>query len=160
MNRMFCAMLGVFSLISLASCSSYHHHGMMGAGKGDAYWHKGQREMAALIDRTVKDPDKAKQVNAIVVDIINELRAGHEQERAYHRQIYTLNASYMATRIDFTKIIDEAHDQRRQTSARILALRFKMKDSMTADEWKALGDQMLSYSGRYQHGSVGEKAGY
>jgi hypothetical protein len=46
------------------------------------------------------------------------------------------------------------------TSARILTLRFKMKDLMTADEWKALTDQMLSYSGRYQHGGEGTKSGY
>jgi hypothetical protein len=31
---------------------------------------------------------------------------------------------------------------------------------MTADEWKALSDQMLSYSGKYQHGSAGAKSGY
>jgi hypothetical protein len=47
-----------------------------------------------------------------------------------------------------------------RTSARILGLRFKMKELMTADEWKALSDQMLSYSSRYQHGGAGAKTGY
>lgn len=161
MNRLFrglCALLGIFIL---AACSSYHHpHGMMGGAKSDAYWQKGRQDMEGLINRTVKDPDKAKQANAIVGEIIKELKASREQERAYHRDLYTLNASYTATPDEFSKILNEANVQRMQSSARVLSLRFKMKDLMTADEWKALSDRMLSYSSRYQHGSAGAKTGY
>jgi hypothetical protein len=35
-----------------------------------------------------------------------------------------------------------------------------MKEQMTVDEWKALSDRMLAYSGKYQHGSGGAKSGY
>lgn len=152
--------LGMVAVLAVAGCSSHHHHGMMEGGKGDAYWQKGQKDMEGLINKTVKDPEKAKQVNAIVGEIVTELKAGREQERAYHRQLYTLNASYTATPEDFTKILDEGNNQRMRTSAKILTLRFKMKELMTADEWKALSDQMLSYSGKYQHGSAGAKASY
>lgn len=133
---------------------------MMGDGKTDAYWQKGKQDMEGLINRTVKDPDKAAQVNALVGEIVSELKASHEQERAYHRELYTLNASYTATPDEFTKILDEANDKRMQSSVKVLNLRFKMKDLMTADEWKALSDKMLSYSSRYQHGSAGAKSGY
>jgi hypothetical protein len=132
----------------------------MEGGKGDAYWQKGQQDMAALIDRTVKDQGKAKQVNAIVGEIVNELKAGRERERAYHRQLYTLNANYTASPDEFTKILDEANNQRMRTATTILGLRFKMKELMTADEWKALSEQMLSYSSRYQHGSASPKSDY
>jgi hypothetical protein len=159
MNRIYSGLLGVFAAAVLAGCSSYHHHGAMGAGNSDAYWQKGRQDMAALIDRTVTDPDKAKLVNGFVTDIIAELKAAREQERAYHRQLYTLNASYTATPEEFSKILNESAQERMGRSARILSLRFKMKNLMTADEWKALSDQMLSYSGRYQHGG-GAKAGY
>ena len=115
---------------------------------------------AALIDRTVKNPDKAKQVNEIVGEIVDQLKAGREQERGYHRQLYTLNGSYSAMPEDFTKILNEAGQQRMATSAKILTLRFRMKNLMTEDEWKALTDQMLSYSGKYQHGGAGAKTGY
>lgn len=148
----------IVGLLGLAGCSSYHHHGMMDGGKSDAYWQKGQQDMAALIDRTVKDQDKAAQVKSIVGEIVTELKAGREQERAYHRQLYTLNASYAATPEEFTKILDEGNAQRMRTAAKILSLRFKMKELMTVDEWKALSDQMLSYSGKY--GSAGTKPGY
>jgi len=133
---------------------------MMEGGKSDAYWQKGQQDMAALIDRTVKDPGKAKQVNAIVGEIVNELKAGREQERAAHRQLYTLNASYTASPEEFMKIIDETNNQRMRRSSTILGLRFKMKELMTADEWKALSDKMLSYSSRYQHGGASSKGEY
>lgn len=160
MRRMQLGVLSLAGLLVLAGCSSRHHHGMMEGGKGDAYWQKGQQDMESLVDRTVKDQGKAKQIKAIVGDIVTELKAGREQERAYHRQLYTLNASYTATPEDFTKILDEGNNQRMQTSAKILSLRFKMKDLMTADEWKALSDQMLSYSAKYQHGGGGAKTGY
>ena len=81
----------------MAGCSSYHHHhGTMGSGKSEAYWQKGQQDMEGLINRTIKDLDKAKQVNVLVGEIIKVLKASREQERAYHRDLYTLNASYTA----------------------------------------------------------------
>ena len=161
MKRMFGGLLSALTLIMLVGCSSPHHHyGMMGGAKGEAYWQKGQQDMEGLINRTVKDPDKAKQVNAFVGEIIKELKESREQERAYHRQLYTLNTSYTATPDEFSKIVNEANIQRMQSSARVLSLRFRMKDQMTADEWKALSDRMVSYSGRYQHGEAGAKSSY
>lgn len=154
------AALSLASLMVLGGCSSYHHHGMADGAKSDAYWQKGQQDMEGLIDRTVKDQAKAQQVKSIVGEIVTELKAGREQERAYHRQLYTLNASYQATPEEFTKILDEANNQRMRTSAKVLSLRFKMKELMTAEEWKALSDQMLSYSSRYQPGAAGTKSGY
>jgi len=160
MIKMRWVVLSMVGMLALGGCSSHHHHGMMESGKGDAYWQKGQQDMAGLIDRTVKDPAKATQVKAIVGEIVTELKAGREQERAAHRQLYALSANYAATPEEFTKVMDEANNQRMKTSAKILSLRFKMKDLMTADEWKALSDQMLSYSSKYQHGSAGAKTGY
>ena len=160
MNRMLSGFFGVLAMMALVGCSSHHHHGMMGGGKSDAYWQRGQQDMEGLINRTVKDPDKAKQVNAYVSEIINELKASREQERAYHRQLYTLNASYDAAPSEFSKIVNEANIQRSKSSAKVLSLRFKTKDLMTADEWKALSDKMISYSGRYSHGGTGAKSGY
>jgi hypothetical protein len=162
MNRFFKGLCALMGVLVLAGCSSsYHHHrGMTGGDKSEAYWQKGQQDMEGLINRTVKDPDKAKQVNVLAGEIIKELKASREQERAYHRDLYTLNASYTAAPEEFSKILNEANIQRMQSSARVLSLRFKMKDLMTADEWKALSDRMLSYSSRYQHGSTGAKTGY
>jgi hypothetical protein len=161
MTRTLSRFFGALALVALVGCSSHHHHhGMIEGGKSDAYWQKGQQDMEGLVNRTVKDPDKAKQVNAYVGQIINELKEGREQERAYHRQLYTLNASYDAAPEEFSKVLNEANIQRMQRSASVLSLRFKMKNLMTADEWKTLSDKMISYSGRYSHGSTGAKGGY
>lgn len=161
MNRLFNGLCALMGALILVGCSSYrHHHGMMSGGKSEAYWQKGQQDMEGLVNRTVKDPEKAKQVNVLVGEIIKELKASREQERTYHRDLYTLNASYTAAPDEFSKILNEANIQRMQSSARVLSLRFKMKDLMTADEWEALSDRMVSYSGRYQHGESGTKTGY
>lgn len=160
MKRIQRYVLGLVAVIALAGCSSHHHSGMAGAGKGDAYWQKGQQDMAALIDRTVKDQEKAGQVKSIVGEIVTELKAGREQERAGHRRLYELSANYAATPEEFTRVLDDANNQRMQSAAKILSLRFRMKDLMTAEEWKALSDQMLAYSSRYKHGEAAPKAGY
>lgn len=160
MNRMVNGLLVAMGLVVLVGCSSYHHHHGMAGGKSEAYWQKGQQDMEGLINRTVQDPNKAKEVNALVGEIINELKASREQERNYHRQLYTLNTSYTAEPAEFSKILNEATVQRTESSAKVLSLRFRMKNLMTEDEWKNLTDKMLSYSGRYQHGSGGPKSGY
>jgi len=160
MNRLFNGLCALMGILVLAGCSSYHHHGTMSGGKNEAYWQKGQQDMEGLINRTVKDSDKAKQINVLVREIIKELKVSREQERAYHRDLYTLNTSYTASPEEFSKILNEANIQRMQRSAKVLSLRFKMKDLMTADEWKALSEQMLSYSRRYQHDQSGAKTGY
>ena len=160
MKRIQRYVLGLVAVLVLAGCSSHHHHGMAGEEKGDAYWQKGQQDMALLIDRTVKDQGKAEQVKSVVNDIVAELKASREQARAGHRRMYELNANYAATPEEFTKILDEANNQRMQSAAKILSLRFKMKDFMTVEEWKVLSDQMLAYSSRYQHGGASPKSGY
>jgi len=83
-----------------------------------------------------------------------------EQERAGHRRLYELSANYAATPEEFTRVLDDANNQRMQSAAKILSLRFRMKDLMTAEEWKALSDQMLAYSSRYKHSESAPKAGY
>jgi hypothetical protein len=160
MKRLYGYVFGLIVVLALAGCSSHRHHGMAGEGKGDAYWQKGQQDMAALIDRTVKDQEKAGQVKSIVGEIVTELKAGREQERAGHRRLYELNANYSATLEEFTKALDEANNRRMQSASKILSLRFKMKDLMTPEEWKTLSDQMLAYSSRYKHSGAEAKTGY
>jgi len=160
MKRIQQYVLGLVAVLALAGCSSHHHYGMAGEEKGDAYWQKGQQDMASLIDRTVKDQAKAEQIKSAVNDIVAELKASREQARAGHRRLYELNANYAATPEEFTKILDDANNQRMQSSAKILSLRFKMKELMTVEEWKTLSDQMLAYSSRYQHGGASPKSGY
>ena len=160
MKRVYGYVLGLVVVLALAGCSSHRHHGMAGEGKSDAYWQKGQQDMAALIDRTVTDQAKAGQVKSIVGEIVTELKASREQDRAGHRRLYELNANYSAAPEEFTKALDDANNRRMQSASKILSLRFRMKDLMTAEEWKAVSDQMLAYSSRYKHSEVAPKAGY
>jgi len=74
--------------------------------------------------------------------------------------MYELNANYTATPEEFMKVLDDANNQRMQSAAKVLSLRFKMKELMTVEEWKALSDQMLAYSSRYRHSESTAKSGY
>ncbi len=152
------AVWSIVAVLTIGGCSGHPHHRMTAGGGGEQYWQKGQQEMAALVDRTVKDPEKGQRVKGIVSEIVTELQAARERESDYHRQLYTLNTSYTATPEEFMKIIDEGNNHRMRTAAKLLSLRFKMKDHMTADEWQALSDQMLAYSSRYQHRSKGARS--
>ena len=56
------------------------------------------------------------------------------------------------------KVLDDANNLRMQSATKILSLRFRMKDLMTVEEWKALSDQMLAYSNRYKHSGAGQRS--
>ena len=160
MKRLYGYVFGLIVVLALAGCSSHRHHGMAGEGKGDAYWQKGQQDMASLIDRTVTDQAKAGQVKSIVGEIVTELKTSREQDRTGHRLLYELNANYSATPEEFTKALDDANNRRMQSASKILSLRFRMKDIMTPEEWKTVSDQMLAYSSRYKHSEAVPKTGY
>lgn len=144
-----------------AGCGSHHgrpHHGAMPYGAsamgpaGHTSLEKGKQEVAALIDKTIQDPAKAKRVKDLAQEIMNEVTASTEQSRAGHQQLYALNARYDATPEEFTKILDTINNHRMQHAARIMQLRFEMKDALTEQEWKALTDALNGYRGQYHHG--------
>ncbi len=135
-------------LIGATGCSSYHH-GQYGTGKGDYYWDKAGKEIGSLVEKHVKDPEKVKQVNTIMGEIITEIKTSREQNRQHHRKLYELNAQYDAAPEEFTKILDELNNGRMRSAAKILGLRFKMKGLLSAEEWKALSDELKSYGSRY-----------
>lgn len=159
MTRRVLVSAGLSLTLLLAACSSYsHHHGMKGGEQSDAFWERGRQDMAKLIERTVKDPAKAKQVTAISDEIVTELKSSKEHDHQHHRQLYELNANYRATPEEFMKIMDDANNERMRSATKVLGLRFKMKELMTPEEWKALTDEMTKYSARYR--SAEGKGGY
>jgi Spy/CpxP family protein refolding chaperone len=145
-------------ILSTAGCG---HHGLGSYGHGDGGYaaEKGTQEMAALIDKTVQDPEKAKQVQALTGDIIAEVKQTYQQNRQYHQKLYELNANYEATPEEFTKILDEMNNNRMRSASKILGLRFKMKELLTAQEWKALTDGMNNLRSRYGHGKGAPEGG-
>lgn len=135
--------------LTLAGCA--RHHGMMGSEHRDAALERGTTEMKGLVEQTVKDPEKAKQVQAILQDIVAEVKKSGQQTRAYHKQLYALNATYDAKPEQFTKILDDLNNSRMQTGTKILGMRYKMKGLLTAQEWKDLTEAMDKTRTRYMH---------
>ena len=127
----------------------YHGGGELGASALD----RGLQEMAVLIEKTVQDPEKAKQAQGIVEEIVAEVKQSSQQNQQFHQQLYKLNANYEATPEEFTKILDDLNNNRMKTATKILGLRFKMKAMLTAQEWKALSEGMAMSRSRYRHGT-------
>ncbi len=147
-------MVALGLLLITAGCAGHH-----GAGYGGSRGHameKGAAEMKAIVEETVKDPDKAKRVQAIMEDIMNDVRDLYKQDREFHRKLYELNADYNATPEQFTKILDDLNNNRMRVSTAILGKRFQMKETLSAEEWKALTDGMEKARSRYRHGRDGD----
>jgi Spy/CpxP family protein refolding chaperone len=113
---------------------------------------RGLSQVRSLIDSTIKDPAKAKRAQEIVEAIVAEVRTSTQQSRKFHEQLYDLNAKYDATPEDFLKILDQLNNSRMKAAINILGLRFKMKDMLTAEEWKALSEGLTQARRRYRYG--------
>jgi uncharacterized coiled-coil DUF342 family protein len=134
-----------------AGCARHHGMGYSGGGRGDAV-ERGAVEMKALVESTVQDPEKAKRVQAIVEEIMNEVKQLYQQDREFHRRLYELNANFEATPEQFTKILDDLNNNRMRVSMKILGKRFQMKEMLSSQEWKALSEGMEKARSRYRHG--------
>ena len=138
----------VAALLLLAAPGCMRHHGYH-HGDSEAAAQRGIHEMEELVDKTVQDSAKGDRVKALVKDIVQEAKLSFQQKREYHKQLYDLNANYNAPVEDFTKILDDAHNASMRSATKILGLRFKLKNELTADEWKALVEGMNKYRSRY-----------
>ncbi len=158
--RMVTQLLSLFVVVwvSLAGCARPYGAGPHGRGM-DYSADTGIKEVMAEIEKTVPDPEKAKQVQAIVSDIVSEVKQSAQQTRDYHRQLYELNAKYEATPEEFVKVLDDLNNNRMRVASKILGLRFKMKELLTAQEWKALSDAMERTRSRYRHEREGVSEG-
>lgn len=141
------------ALVVPLGCSTPYH----GKGHGMASsMERGLDDAKAIIAKNVKDSEKAKQAQALLGDIVAEVKALREENSKLHRQLYELNARYEAAPEEFTKVLDELNNTRMRSASKILGLRFKMKELLTAEEWKAVNDGLSEYRSRYQRKDAGE----
>jgi hypothetical protein len=124
-----------------SGCTSYHQ-GPPGTSR-DTMTQAVVPEVKQLVEENIKDPDKASKVQAMIQDIVKEVRKSNQQVRGYHEQLAMLNTDYNAKPEQFTKILDELNNSRMQAASNILGMRFKIKDMLTAEEWKNLNDAMM-----------------
>ncbi len=149
------ANLVLFALVAMtltmAGCAGHPGYGHgMGMRSGEAAIERGLAETNAMVDQTVKDPERAKQAKAIFQDIVSEVRNSAQTTRAFHEQMTVINADYDAKPEQFTKVLDEMNNARMASATKILGLRFKMRALLTAQEWNELTGLMDQTRKRYQ----------
>jgi len=143
--------LAILATIGCATHPGMKYHG--GGEPGSPALDRGLKEITALIEKTVQDPEQAKQARGIVEEIVAEVKQSIQQNPQFHQRLYELNSTYEATPEEFTKILDELNNDRMRTATKILGLRFKMIARLTAQEWKALSEGMALSRNRYRHGT-------
>jgi len=131
----------VATTLVVGGCARHHGYGSASSYR-EAALERGLAETNELVDKTVKDPEKAKQAKAVVQEIVNEVKQSFKKTSAYHQKLYALNAYYEATPEEFIKVMDEQNNERMASTTRILGLRFKLKALLTAQEWKNLTEAM------------------
>ena len=141
--------LSLMMMVMIAGCAGRHHGA--GQGYGSPSLDRIVPEVKQLVEQHVKDPDKAKQVQAMVQDIVEEAKRSTQQTRGYHEQLTNLNADYGATPEQFIKVLDEMNHARMASASKILGKRFQIKELLTAQEWKNLTDAMTKARSRYTH---------
>jgi hypothetical protein len=143
-------LLSALVIVTLAGCGGHH-----GAQRdGSAAMERGTKQMNELIDQSVKDPTKASRVKTLAKEIVDEAKQAHDQRRDAHRKLYELNANYNAPPEEFTKMLDEISNVHMRSAAKILGLRFKIKEQVTPEEWRAITEGMKKYGDRYVGESV------
>jgi hypothetical protein len=143
-------LLSALVIVTLAGCGGHH-----GAQRdGSAAMERGTKQMNELIDQSVKDPTKASRVKALAKEIVDEAKQAHDQRRDAHRKLYELNANYNAPPEEFTKMLDEISNAHMRSAAKILGLRFKIKEQVTPEEWRAITEGMKKYGDRYVGESI------
>lgn len=133
-------------LLMIAGCAGYRH----GHGERGPSFERVVPEVNQMVEQNVKDPEKAKQVKALLQEIVAEVKKSSQQTRGFHEQLNVLNANYDAKPEQFTKVLDEMNNARMTSATKILGLRFKIKDLLTAQEWKDLTDAMAKARSRYE----------
>ena len=138
--------------LTMAGCAGHHGKGMghgMEMHAGEAAVERGIAETNAMVDQTVKDPEKARQAKAILQDIVVEVKTSAQSSRAFHEQMAVMNADYDAKPEQFTKVLDAMNNARMASATKILGLRFKMRALLSAQEWNELTGAMDKTRRRY-----------
>jgi transketolase len=164
--KSFALVTGMLLVTGCGHHGAYHHGGSQSGVMGQGHGADQGKEVMAAVEKAVPDPDKAKRVQDALKEIMEEAAQSYKQNREYHRKLYELNANYTATPEEFTRILDDLNNNRMRTGAKILATRFKIKEMLTAEEWKAFTDNLNASRARYMHGHEategkdGKKDGY
>jgi uncharacterized protein YqgV (UPF0045/DUF77 family) len=151
MNTSRLILIVVFFLALLSTGCARYHHGRPLEAKGPSM-SEVVPEVKELVEQHVKDPEKAKQVQAMIQEIVQEVKRSSQEIRGFHEQLTALNTNYDASPEQFIKVLDEMNHARMASAGKILSTRFKIKGLLSPQEWKNITDAMAKVRSRYTKG--------
>jgi len=114
---------------------------------------KWAQDMRERINKTVTDPDRATQMLLLTNDLEKAMFEFNTDLTEYYGNIKRVNADYDATREDFEKVISDFDVIRKAARAKVIAIRSKMADLATDEEWVALSDTKATIFEDWQKGT-------
>jgi hypothetical protein len=95
-------------------------------------------DIAKPVKQYVQDEAKAEQVIAINKKMLSEEAALKEDIAKAREQIAKRNGNRLASEAEFTKIFAALDQKRADFFKKLVDSRFKMKELMTAEEWRSV----------------------
>ena len=98
--------------------------------------------LADLVREQVTDEGRSGRAAGVAEDLEGALRDFEEARLTALDRLFEIDARHDATTADYEAIRIDFESRQEQAETSILDLRFRLKDEMTRDEWKALFDDL------------------
>lgn len=106
------------------------------------------REFIESLEKQIKiaisEKEHKKELTTLVDAMEREMKTFHKKLNMSGKELSKLNKNYTSTREDFENVLNELNETRMVTQQNVLKIRFKLKESMTKEEWKMVFDSMSS----------------
>lgn len=124
--------LALAFVLALAACSHKPKPSSLVAAEGAL------DDLRTAAAREIKDPDRAKRVDALVDELEQLTSAAHAEFKAHAAALRTLNANYDVTETEFRKFFGDFNARRDARQGHALDLNRRAKALVSAEEWNAV----------------------
>ena len=95
-------------------------------------------EMKPAIEMHVKDETRVTEINSMIDSLTKELKKSQEGNDEIMKKIAATNRNFGWTVEDMQKHLDKIDKSRHAKFKSVLDFRFKLKESLSEDEWKGV----------------------
>ncbi|HID28823.1 MAG TPA: hypothetical protein EYP19_02325 [Desulfobacterales bacterium] len=91
-----------------------------------------------LIKETVTEPQRSEELLSLVDDMKKEFKDFNNQLKKAGKTLSKLNRNHNSRREDLEDVLDKLNGSRVDSQAKLLEIRFQMKERMSREEWQTV----------------------
>ena len=95
-------------------------------------------EMKSAIEMHIKDETRVTEINSMIDSLTEELKKAQERNDVIWQKVTETNKNFDWTVEDMQKHLDEIDKSRHAKFKSVLDFRFKLKESLSEEEWKGV----------------------